>query len=116
MKTTEQCKKCGLIEINKATHTYPYCDVCFWIHYKWYSRAIDIMKNELIPHFGKVRIKEDGYKELFSIRLACLFSSVLNCGSLNKTPKVPEMMSDRYKFLLTLFPKFWVDKFFEENK
>jgi hypothetical protein len=116
MKTTEQCKKCGLIEVTRATDTYPYCDVCFWIHNKWYKRAMDILKNKLVPHFGKVKIKEDGYQELDSIRLHCLFSAVLNCGSLNKTPKVPEMMTNQYEHLLTIFPKSWVDKFFEEKK
>jgi len=108
----QYCAHCGLKIVGPANDTFPLCPLCFWKKHKWWAEAKHVVEHGLAGdgHYGQCTIKPDGVFVRERMITFLLFRSILNCGSLNKTPKCPDVKLSDY------FPMFWVKKFFPNEQ
>lgn len=86
------CPKCGMKHALQETGIYPLCYICFLKSKGFYKSAIKTLKS---TQWWSVKTKWDfceGWSFIGRMHVGMLLGAVVNCGSLNKTPKVPELM------------------------
>jgi len=92
------CPKCGLAIIRVTpSKNADYgqfgrlCSLCYYKQKKWYTAAKELLKQGFCGNgwYGKPPIKKVGWSFAWQVYSSMMFASVLNMGSLNKTPKLP---------------------------
>jgi len=82
------CKKCGLVVIPESQD---YCFLCVLTLKKFYKCAMKELKTPFVSsdktYYGNCPFVKVGWSFVQKMITILLFNAVLNCGSLNKTPK-----------------------------
>lgn len=94
MKTKKHfyiCPKCGLVQVCPADDSYQFglCWICFLKSQGYYKSAMNEIKTDWFTWSTKLLKKKIGWSFAEKLYFCKLFMSVLQCSSLNKTPKIP---------------------------
>src|SRR5574343_547743 len=119
--TMKPCTKCGL-KFPWSADTGSLCELCFWKKHKRYDYCRHLIRHGLAGYGwhgsktigNKYHILEDGIWYRDKIRIACMLTATMNCGTLNRVSKIPEALTHNgmRSVLLRHFPEFWVNKFY----
>jgi hypothetical protein len=71
---------------------WPLCYICFLKSKGFYKSAIKNLKNTDCWSYQTKWDFEIGWTFIYNMQVSMLLAAVMNCGSLNKTPKLPELM------------------------
>ena len=87
------CNKCNMRWALQETGIYPLCYICFLKSKKIYSSAIKTIRQTDWWNYKtgicKLRVGWSFVENLYS---ALLFAAVMNCNSLNRRPRCPEVL------------------------
>ncbi|KKN02461.1 hypothetical protein LCGC14_1117380 [marine sediment metagenome] len=92
------CKKCGLKFALQEQGYYPYCYICaLKLKGKYKSAKEELSKksyfgNNWWTYHTKWDFKKLGWSFAPVVYFKALLGNVLNCASINETPKMPELM------------------------
>ena len=91
------CTKCGLKLIGPSLESYKYgiCWMCFLKSKKFYKSAKEQINIGWFTWHTKIAEYKTGWSFAQQLLTMLLLGNILNCSSLNKTPKVPELLSGK---------------------
>ncbi len=110
------CQKCGMKDALQETGIYPLCYICFLKSKGFYSFAIKTLKNLQWWSYKTHWDFEPGWTFTGKMLTGLLLGAVVNCGSLNKNPKLPELMclSKKQKLEIIGWSSWQIQTFFQK--
>jgi len=103
------CHKCNMRWALQESGIYPLCYICFLKVKRLYRHAIKTIKStDWWNYKTKISERKVGWSFSENLLWCLVLAHVMNCGSLNKTPKCPEILNkSKLKRLLALGVSHW---------